>query len=112
MDSCTEPGFIDAEAVQPIRCGDNRFYKALQSEITKEPLHVFIAGANLLPDRVARRFSRQIETALFVENSKGGIDAQFEAMITDQHSAEAMNRRNGSGRQQRDSLHPLSWLGG
>ena len=61
---------------------------------------------DFVTDRLTRDLAREIEAALFVENSEGRIDAELEAMLAKQDSTETVDRGNGRRGQNRDCFHP------
>ena len=92
LNASLEPLCIAAEAVQPITNGHQRLDEPVQPEIAEDILDLLIPAADLLPDRLASGFAREIEASLFIEDRERRIDAQFDSMFAKKDSAKTMNR--------------------
>ena len=97
---------VEAQTVEPVSCGDDGLDQRIQTEIAKQPFDMLVAGPDFLTDRLARGLTRQIQTALLIENRERRIDSEIEPVLAKQNAAEAMDGRNRSGGQEYNGLHP------
>src|SRR5262249_9780443 len=108
LDSCIEPSCVDTEAVDPVPGRYQGLDQLFQSEVAEKLLDVLGPTVNFPPNHLSSGFAREVQTALFVENRKGGTNTDMKPMLPQENPAETMKRRDGRPGQNRQNLDP--WL--
>src|SRR5205823_941492 len=88
VDAFDQPCRIFAKTVQPIPSADDRFNQSIETEVAEQLRNAFIPGANLRTKRFHHGLAREVETALLVKNREARIDAEREAVLAKNQSAE------------------------